>query len=523
MSLHSVVSSKKGPRPDQLDIFAAVLTGQVDLIASCIDQGCDVNEVGYDGYTPLCTAIRNGEIEAARFLIQRASILERRRPPSRSRRLVALVQLFFTGKSERALGNQNASSMFERLVVFIGYLVTHLALNALLTGIDIRVMSLLRIENFGVYSTIRTTICRQYLSSLLSLINRRRTNSKEKALVLNRGGANLTMQGYAALDLLLNYAGKVEAIALQLLAEGLVFDDINDPRGPGIRMWEWAAFHGHLQTIVTLQAMGIGVHGNSARALHTACYNLDVNLVKHLLHSGASSALQTTGLVECAEGARNVRNRRPHHMVDALAIMQELISQGEGINQLGRHGRTALSYCSCSSLQGLMTFLLQKGANPNLADNDGSTPLHHVAWEVNPLPLTKMLLVAGASSEVRNHKGDTPMDSAARDGSCLENLKRLIESSRPTQLDWDTMLYEASLCGFLEMLEYLMHNGANPTVEIRNNNCALSQVMWRSQDSEKAMAMLLKHPASRTIATKSSHALSRRAEETTIHGCWPVY
>ncbi|KAL8789983.1 MAG: hypothetical protein Q9213_000869 [Squamulea squamosa] len=310
-------------------------------------------------------------------------------------------------------------------------------------------------------------------------------------------------EGYTALDILLKYRGKIEPVALQLLEGRLVLEDINDPKGLGLRMWEWAAFHGHMQTIVALQAMGINMHASSARALRPACYNLDAHLVKHLIHNGASSALRSRGLVDCAMGARDVQNRGPHHNRDALSIMKELISNDSDINQVGYNGRTALSICSRSNLQELVRLLLEHGVDPNLADEDGNSPLHHVAWTTEPLSLTKMLLAAGASTNLRNSQGRTPMDSAARHGSCLENLKLLIALSHPSQLDWDTMLYESSRCGFLEMLEYLLLNGANPTTEIEEDDCALFLVMYRYQDAEKATAMLLEHCHSGAFATRS--------------------
>jgi len=69
-------------------------------------------------------------------------------------------------------------------------------------------------------------------------------------------------------------------------------------------------------------------------------------------------------------------------------------------------------------------FLIEKGADVNLAGNDGSAPLHGAAF-LGQAAAAKLLIEAGAKVNTRNHKGETPLDSGAAEWS--EELKGIVE------------------------------------------------------------------------------------------------
>jgi ankyrin repeat protein len=56
----------------------------------------------------------------------------------------------------------------------------------------------------------------------------------------------------------------------------------------------------------------------------------------------------------------------------------------------------------------LVPELLKKGANPNVKDKLGWSPLHH-AVSFNHLPTVKLLLEYGADSNLANNKKWTPL------------------------------------------------------------------------------------------------------------------
>lgn len=65
---------------------------------------------------------------------------------------------------------------------------------------------------------------------------------------------------------------------------------------------------------------------------------------------------------------------------------------------------------------GIVRFLVEKGADPNIPDDNGTTPLFYVVWIRNPeiaKTLARLLINAGADLLYRNKKpGHTVLDSA---------------------------------------------------------------------------------------------------------------
>ncbi len=71
--------------------------------------------------------------------------------------------------------------------------------------------------------------------------------------------------------------------------------------------------------------------------------------------------------------------------------------------------------------------LLDKGCDPNIRDEDGSTPLHKAAL-FGHLGVVRELLAGGADPNIKDNKGRTPADIAREKG--YENIAELIEKSK---------------------------------------------------------------------------------------------
>lgn len=507
----------------KFDIFKAILNGDASLVAKCIDGGCDVDRPGADGLTPLCAAIRNGESKIACLIIPHACLFRKERifdDPSMS----SLFRAFLLGdRRHRFIKNRIGNHLLHNIWSSLGFVATQSVLNILLSPFDARVMCVLHLNDFRVYSVIRTDIVRRYVSrSIVPLIENASKQDQMSLQHYRHRGTNLTFQGYTALDHLLEYGGNIEPVMLELLIAGLLFDNVNETDGYALRIWEWAASKGHMKVVTILLGMGIDPDAGSGLALGIACYELNVDLCKYLLHLGASVNLRQCSengclwlgskdpaIVQCAKGILHGKiSNYPQAKQNAFSIMEALIDYGEDINQIGQNGETALSsVCVDSQCWELVMFLLNRGALPNIADKKGNTPLHKASHPIQAPLLTTMLLEAGANPNVINERGETPMNCAAFDGGSVLNLQLLVDAADPANLDWDTLLYQASRYGSLQMLKYLLSKGANPTTEVKKDDCALFAAMrTRSYQYKEATLLLLHHEASHNFLKNSSRS-----------------
>ncbi|KAL8670628.1 MAG: hypothetical protein Q9168_004839 [Polycauliona sp. 1 TL-2023] len=490
----------------QSDLFEAVLAGDLDLVVECVTAGSNPNQTAEDGYTPLCIAIRNGEIDVACYLISHTHVLVKKADTRLASRLVAAWVLLFIGRTQLFVDNMIANSLLNIIGAGLHLVMFYISLNYMLPSFDITVMSALNIHNYTVYSVLRTSLFSGCVASLVQYAVPYGLGQDLHTSKSGVSGTNLTSEGFRAFELILRYGGNIEPVALRLLASGLTFDDTNNShefamlRGPAGLMWRWAAVHGHLKVVIALQELGIDVDIDSGIALGIACHNLDRNLCEHLVNSGAASNLQANGgdppIVQCAIGARDVLQRKPQHEIDAIFIVKTLIAKNADIIQPGHRGRTALSICcTLSVLKGLAYYLLECAADPEIADEDGNTPLHHAA-AIGALSLVQLLLAHGANPSHRDTKGKLPAHKAARDGTCVETLKILLPAAATTntatQLDRDTMLFEAISYGSLEMLNYLLNElGANPEAEVVSGSCVLFMAMDKPRNAEEAVTIML--------------------------------
>lgn len=122
-----------------------------------------------------------------------------------------------------------------------------------------------------------------------------------------------------------------------------------------------------------------------------------------------------------------------------------LLDEGANINARNEQGETLLLYAiendwhftpyeavvelfwDTSPDHGIVRFLLQRGANVNLADRSGRTPLH-LAASKGYLDLILTLLDKGADVEARDGLGRTPRNIAAEVGQ-TEVMELLLEFS----------------------------------------------------------------------------------------------
>jgi uncharacterized protein len=127
--------------------------------------------------------------------------------------------------------------------------------------------------------------------------------------------------------------------------------------------------------------------------------------------------------------------------------------------------------------------LLQKGANVNEAEGDGSTALHWASYK-DDLQAADLLIKAGANVNVSNDLGATPLWTASQNGS-EGMVKRLLDAGAKPNLpllSGETSLMVASRTGNPVVVEMLIAKGANVNASGTRKQTAL---MW---------AVAQKHP-----------------------------
>jgi hypothetical protein len=122
-------------------------------------------------------------------------------------------------------------------------------------------------------------------------------------------------------------------------------------------------------------------------------------------------------------------------LCDAERI-KKLLEEGADPNIRDGDGNTPLHFTASKGCAEVARLLLRHGADPNAQDKTGETPLHVAAYW-GRVDVVRLLLEHGADPSIRNRDGKTPLDLAKESGhrevvSLIEEwLRRGGEPSRP--------------------------------------------------------------------------------------------
>jgi len=141
-------------------------------------------------------------------------------------------------------------------------------------------------------------------------------------------------------------------------------------------------------------------------------------MVRLLLEGGALAEVRAPGhnLTPLVAAAANLD---PFKADKSLTIIRALLDAKADINFQASDGRTALLAAAASSDQGqglaTATLLLDRGANPDVANTKGETPLMLAAGSGNE-KMVKLLLRKEAKVDLKSGAGETAMSFAQRSG-----------------------------------------------------------------------------------------------------------
>ncbi|MGE3809639.1 MAG: ankyrin repeat domain-containing protein, partial [Gemmataceae bacterium] len=194
-----------------------------------------------------------------------------------------------------------------------------------------------------------------------------------------------------------------------------------------------AVTSGQSQVALELLRRGAEVGPLSTVLVRAAAEQHDVPLVQSLLHHGADASRVGPGRwvlhAELSQlltrhGADVNYASNPwatwiwractgnHHQQDDPDYVRALIAHGADVNDRHWWGRAALHFACKAGFVRTVRVLLEAGADPNLRDEAGETPLFHVGKaspRVDRRPLIAALLDAGANPQAVNRKGKSAL------------------------------------------------------------------------------------------------------------------
>ncbi len=160
----------------------------------------------------------------------------------------------------------------------------------------------------------------------------------------------------------------------------------------------------------------------------------------------------------------------------------------------GAAGRPPLVDAARNADRDALRALLQKGANVNAAEADGTTALHWASYR-DDVESADLLIRAGAKVNAANDLGATPLWTASQNGSAPMVRRLLAAGANPNAalLAGETPVMVAARSGNPAVVEQLIAKGANVNARGARGQTAL---MWAvSQKHPDVVKVLLAHGA----------------------------
>lgn len=207
-------------------------------------------------------------------------------------------------------------------------------------------------------------------------------------------------------------------------------------------------------------------------------YCFSVDIVEYLIHLGVETDL------------KDLNNETPLHVAafyGAEEVVKLLIEHGASIESKDNLGWDALYNAVAGDNFNLVSYLINLGANPNAISNDGTTHLMEACYNLD-YQTAQLLISKGTDVNASDIRGFTPMfyifSGLSRSESNLLQIKPLLQLLIDNGADLDardedgnTPLIFASSLGLITIAEYMISQGADPTIKNVNNVTAFD-ISW---------------------------------------------
>ncbi|KAF8266093.1 ankyrin repeat-containing domain protein, partial [Lactarius quietus] len=146
----------------------------------------------------------------------------------------------------------------------------------------------------------------------------------------------------------------------------------------------------------------------------------------------------------------------------------------------------------------IIRVLLEHGANPNLENRDGQTPLHVQLAELSP----ELLLEHGTNSNLENEDGRTPLSMLLVPEEIHSGYTchyHCANNNTCADKDGNTPLHYTSKNGMFAITQVLLEHGGKPNAKGKDGKTSLHLTLQDEDDSEEGdiciMQLLLEHGA----------------------------
>ena len=206
-----------------------------------------------------------------------------------------------------------------------------------------------------------------------------------------------------------------------------------------------------------------------------------------------SSAASLQEYLDTAEVRAKSEGCSPLHTAirdQSLIAVAKLIESGVNLDARDRLGNTPLHLAAFAGSIEIIQLLIESGSSLDALDSNRNTPLHtaivrdckgvtqdnDATIQNEIIAITNLLLDRGANPNIQNRFGETPLHKAALSGKTVVANLLLKKGANPNIQDLvgETPLHRAILCKKDDLVQSLLKHDANPLIANTRGETALT-------------------------------------------------